>query len=528
MNNNNIVLLIIILLLLLIVILSVINYNSTNNNNNVNTPYPTIENQPNNTIFIVNETSEDLTIFMTYGNNPQNLMKWTMNQEYSSSGVTIGPPQNETVDSIGSKTGQYVTLPKNGDTILINIPTYLIPPPTNLNLVKPAFQIIPVKKVTFKNQDDPNGKDYVVGLALGGHPVTIECSVGSVCNMSAVEGANYLVDQKMTNNTTNKNAFTTINLISNPCTEASSEMLTYKLGGVNAGTMGCFNPSVDGIFQTGVYKPQGSSEQGYGCCADSTNFSTCKNPAVEGDNCSGSLPCRDATCHLVGKSLAWCEALHSGQCANSSTTLTNNWDTCDKNNKNTTYCYSHDDHFSSPPLLGNYKIQLIYTDLNGAYPREVFIPTCSAEEEKISQSGVGQYAGLKEVNGTYVGVNNSETPNGINFGATFICYHARGVPPPPPGPPICTNYTPDCTKDSYWCPNTQICSTTITKCTNECKSKGTDPTPPTYPNCTTPYPPCAIGSYACYHDVRTPDCATDPKIFIDNPYDCTSICHNVR
>jgi hypothetical protein len=150
----------------------------------------------------------------------------------------------------------------------------------------------------------------------GGMPILVECNRNVVCDMSAVDGVNYLLKMELTA-TPNEDA-TTIDFNTNPCSVEGK---------------GCLNPSVDGEFASG------------------TTFS--------------SAPCPYGTCNLINESRAWCQSINTGQCANvDSTWLTNERAaTCLNPDRFTSYCYSHNDRNSSPPLVSPYKVKLTYSDL---------------------------------------------------------------------------------------------------------------------------------------------------------------------
>lgn len=142
----------------------------------------------------------------------------------------------------------------------------------------------------------------------------VECGTDRVCNMSAVDGVNQLL--KMTLSV--KHGDTIIDFKQNPCPSDQP----------------CYNLNRDGQF-------------------------------FEGKDAS-SAPCPFGTCNLVGESLAWCNAIHTDQCANSSST----WgeysraESCETHIPQfTTYCYSHDDRNSSPVLVTPYNLKLEYRNL---------------------------------------------------------------------------------------------------------------------------------------------------------------------
>ena len=159
-----------------------------------------------------------------------------------------------------------------------------------------------------------DGKPCTGGGGACGMPILIEAGKDMVGDMSAVDGVNYNLKYEMT---TAKGA-TTIDFKGNPCKAIGA-----------ASSKGCRNPQID--------------------------FVDWKDPA-----------CPAGTCKTEGKQRTWCDAVHDGQCANS----TSHWEDagvgyagCAPQNKFTTYCYSHDDANSSPTLAHPYQLHLTYSDL---------------------------------------------------------------------------------------------------------------------------------------------------------------------
>lgn len=150
----------------------------------------------------------------------------------------------------------------------------------------------------------------------GGKPILVECNRDVVCDMSAVDGVNNLLNMSLTAST----GVSTIDFNTSPCSVPGQ---------------GCDNPSVDGIFLSGK------------------TFS--------------SAPCPYGTCNLDGASRAWCQAINTGQCANVDSTWEANSRAaaCLATNPEsyTSYCYSHNDQNSSPTLVAPYNVKLIYSDL---------------------------------------------------------------------------------------------------------------------------------------------------------------------
>ena len=180
----------------------------------------------------------------------------------------------------------------------------------------PDFQLVSLKpgESVVATMPSQNGPWRVTPFRATGMPILIECGPRRVCNMSAVDGVNYLLKMELTSGP----GVTTIDFNTNPCST----------------TQGCNNPAVDGIFKPG------------------TTWL--------------SEPCRAGSCNLQNPSLNYCDKIHTGQCANSSTVFPNDGPvpSCQSINGYTTYCYSHDDKTSSPPLDAPYKVKATYRDLN--------------------------------------------------------------------------------------------------------------------------------------------------------------------
>jgi hypothetical protein len=282
-----------------------------------------LNDQPADTVQIINNTSESpFHVFLEYANyNGMTLLPPTAPWKILSStkDVILSDPKHyyPTTDlptgitnainpvAIGSATWQELIMPNKGDIAILKIP----------NFTKQAWSIRPLK---FHSNGKPcQGSEKDCGM-----PILIESGRDMVGDMSAVDGVNFLLRYEFTtkNNTTSIMDFKT-----NPC----------KAVGLNP--KGCVNPAVDGIFDP------------------SKNWL--------------SNPCPAGTCNLIGDSKKWCDAVNDGQCANSSSHWTDAQrgsggpDSCTKNNLFTTYCYSHNDATSSPYLAAPYKMKLTYSDL---------------------------------------------------------------------------------------------------------------------------------------------------------------------
>lgn len=301
--------------------------------------------QPETSVQIVNNTTENpLYVYVEYANFNQDVNKqpllspppkqWSIIQ--SSNGVKLSDPMHfypkdkpppgisGTIyppNAVGSATWQILTLVNRGDSAILGIPDF--PKPQ-------AWSIRPLKYV--------NGNPCVSSEGDCGMPILIESGKKMVGDMSAVDGVNFLLKYELTT----PKGDTIIDFKSNPC----------KAIGLNP--KGCVNPYVDGKFNQALV---GTDK----CLGDGGKISK--------DFCWLSPDCPAGTCNLTGNSKTWCDTIHDGQCANSSSTWSNDERgqggpaSCRDHNLFTTYCYSHDDATSSPYFDFSYKMKLTYTDL---------------------------------------------------------------------------------------------------------------------------------------------------------------------
>lgn len=189
---------------------------------------------------------------------------------------------------------QLITLNQN-QTIVVRMPHYATP-----------WRITPLS----------------LGVPITEMPVLVECNQNIVCDMSAVDGVNYLLNMELTAQDP-QGRTTTINFNTNPCSEPGK---------------GCLNPYVNGLFADGKD--------------------------------AGSAPCPYGTCNLIEASRDWAQAINTGQCSNVDSTWTTQQGfapECDATDEHarlfTTYTYSHSDANSSPTLASPYKVKLTYSDL---------------------------------------------------------------------------------------------------------------------------------------------------------------------
>jgi hypothetical protein len=239
--------------------------------------------QPDSSVQITNDTSQNpLVISLQLDpTNPSSLWQIVNGQGTLSAAVFGDTSQNP-------PNYQLLRIPQN-QTIIVSMPSFTNP-----------WRITPQSK----------------GVPTTEMPILVECNKSIVCDMSAVDGVNYLLRMELT---ASANTSTVIDFTTSPCLEPGK---------------GCLNPDVNGLFAPGT------------------------NPA--------SAPCPFGTCNLIGVSKAWADAIHTNQCANSSST----WPagsfapSCNTEPRSfTTYSYSHDDANSSPTLVAPYKLKLTYSDI---------------------------------------------------------------------------------------------------------------------------------------------------------------------
>ena len=319
-----------------------------------------IKDQPDSSVQIVNGTSEQpLHIYLeslpsSIDNTP---VIWSKNENYGSPGANVDSPveygpsnPDHPANDVGAGYWCVVTLnPK--EWIILDIPKDM---PKYV-----AWSIRPLKYI-----GGSDGKQPCNGENGCGMPILIESGKDMVADMSAVDGVNFFAKYQVTSGSNGD--ITTIDFNTNPC------------NAVGLNIKGCKNPHVDGIFKNGL-NPCLNANYGDDICKVDTDCQgsqkcvdyKCKpnglqyDPSV-GYYCFGNDPCPAGTCNLIDDSLKWCDAIHTGQCANSKSNWTGQggYSGCADNNQYTTYCYSHDDANSSPNFSSPYKMKIIYTDLN--------------------------------------------------------------------------------------------------------------------------------------------------------------------
>lgn len=290
---------------------------------------PAIESQQDNTVQLVNQTSENpLHIYMEClpGKSTSAIQAWVKidGQGNIDPPVNYSPSGTQPANDVGAGWWCVATLKPN-EWMLLKIPDFVD---------GVAWSARPLKYF--------NGKPCTGGGGDCGMPILIESGKNMVGDMSAVDGVNFLNKYEMTA----KDGITVIDFNNNPC----------KAVGLNP--KGCRNPSVNGIFKPGINPCLNNNDgQHKGCWSDPSS----------GYYCWCNKPCPAGTCNLSGDSLKWCDTIHTGQCANSESHWDDNgigYAECGPKNKFTTYCYSHDDANSSPYFSAPYKMKITYRDLD--------------------------------------------------------------------------------------------------------------------------------------------------------------------
>ena len=313
--------------------------------------YIDIKDQPNNSVQIINNTTENplYVYFESLINSKNNPTIWNKidGQGNIQPPVNYSPTGSQKANDVGAGWWCVVTLAPT-EWILLHIPDDM---PHGV-----AWSVRPLK---YRNGKPCNGATGDCGM-----PILIESGKDMVGDMSAVDGVNFLNKYEMTSTL----GYTTIDFNTNPCSD------------VGLNPKGCRNPSINGIFKDNINPCLNENWPGQTCkddsdCSRKAQGQTCKdnkctpsglqyNPTL-GKNCWGNDPCPAGTCNVTGKTLTWCDKIHTGQCANSTSTWNGQGgsDNCSAKNKFTTYCYSHDDANSSPNFASPYKMKITYRDL---------------------------------------------------------------------------------------------------------------------------------------------------------------------
>ena len=243
-----------------------------------------IQDQPSSSLQIVSSSKNTMRISIQLDPNHKSALWKRLDGNGS-----LGPPVfNDSTQNPPNY--QIITLNSN-EFIVLEMPSFTAP-----------WRITPLSK----------------GVPTTEMPILIECNKDIVCDMSAVDGVNYLLKMELT---ADPSGPTTIDFNTSPCD----------------GKTGCKNPFVNGDFKVGT------------------------DPS--------SAPCPFGTCNLIGLSREWASKINTGQCSNvDSTWPTNGYASgCHPTQAHprmyTTYTYSHSDQNSSPTLVAPFKVRATYRDL---------------------------------------------------------------------------------------------------------------------------------------------------------------------
>ena len=387
-------------------------------------PAPTPFDQPNNSIKIINNTTEPyLHVFLEYSNLsvitgdgkntcrnsqsggkaynlPKPSDKWKVISSTSIRDVYLSEPSNcpyvqdvtdPTKDVADPKTCDYgytdlgvgsqwqkLSL-KPFATATLKIPNFTKYCPFRIAALKSHSEELypngnqkPSQYCYYDSKYDPhaNQRDDC------GKIIKIEAGKDIGANMSAVDGVNFKLKYEFTEKDTGLTKVIDFN--KNPCDAKNS----ITRNGIK--TYGCINPakllSMDQPGDPPKYNVSGVPGSTPGIyCKDSTNcsgpnkmFKTGKRPGNPKDHDNmddpGGQPCYHGTCNLQDKFKTWVDEIHTGQCSNSDDTYSgkNISDNCGPGEGKgyTTYSYDYDDANSLPYLGTPYKIRLTYSDLN--------------------------------------------------------------------------------------------------------------------------------------------------------------------
>ena len=298
--------------------------------------YMDIKNQTDNTVQIINDTSDNpMYIFLEYSNCSGSTCtlnapskQWSPPPDKKIGKLTdpmkYGPGEKYEANDVGAGTWQVLELNKK-ESIILDIPDFS---------GGQAWSIRPVKKNS-SGKYCSQGRLNPTGCGM---PILIESGKDIVGDMSAADGVNYKLKYELTtkNNKTNKNRYTTIDMNTNPCPDGKGP---------------CINPQL--LICKGL----------------TSNDADCKSELFKLNTGPNTKKCYHGTCNLKSGSdlQKYCDNIHYGQCSDSTHTYENatkqDPNCGNEKNKYTTYCYDYDDANSQPYFTSPYKMKLTYTDL---------------------------------------------------------------------------------------------------------------------------------------------------------------------
>jgi hypothetical protein len=446
-------------ILLLIATIYIYNYLNRNNNGSggISTPPPNINDLPESTLLLVNNTGNDLNVFLQEVNNTT--WDFLTKNNCGKTGYKFG--SSESSDAIGALSGVIVTIPKNNDPNKDNFWCTLKIPDTN----GVAMRLSPIVIVNV------NGTRTMLSKYFQGQPSLIEFGKDMVGNMSIEDGTTYNMSQTMS---IDKDTYTTINYRGNPCTYNQTDVNNQPI-------------PTEGSYPFQNYFLPGTNSQNLFGCLVGNPYGT----FIDGTNADSS-PYYHLTRNLNNGRKKWCDEVQKGQCNRdqnnddeycqtsktppysdfNATTCTGCFEN-GKQTKFTTYCYDFNDTSSQPYFKSPYKMQVLFKNLADPHLEELTIPSCKGTPYDGKCGGPDVYCLSKKIGvpdcPKYLNVGNLDIIN--------VCYQNGG-----PTPPIlnCTqNY--DCPTGNYYCPTNKLCSKNkIDNCPEICISIGpTGPTGPT-------------------------------------------------
>ena len=314
------------------------NNNNNNNNNNVDTTTYTYGYMPDKTVLvnynkeaIQNSTpADDLHLYFKYcstndkqqcsgGDLPEPRLQWSLTGNTDTTIKLSNPEYSATLAGAGK--WQILTLPP-GKQALVTIP---FPDDS-----RDSFSI---RSVKYNDKGQPiSGNLY---------PILYETNLHGVGDLSAVDGANYLLNMQQSYGS-GTNEYNIVDFKTNPCDN----------------DLGCNNPSIDGTFKN----PTNLEPQFQYCLNDpipgkkngdpptpeyyiALDYGAYTSDGIDHTSVCWNTPPSASTLNLCGTSCKWCKRVQY------STEVQK------------PYCYSHSDASSSPQFQFPWKVVLTYSDL---------------------------------------------------------------------------------------------------------------------------------------------------------------------